>query len=130
MLRWLPPASLERVFILFPDPWPKKRHVKRRLMSRNLLDLLARVMAPGAELRVATDIGDYAGTILLAACGHPAFAWQAEGPPDWRERRARLARRPATRPRRAGKGGAATFSGFSSGGLSRHNSLASDVMIP
>jgi tRNA (guanine-N7-)-methyltransferase len=86
VLRWLPPASLQRVFILFPDPWPKKRHVKRRLISRNLLDHLARVMAPGAELRVATDIGDYAGTILLAACAHPAFAWQVNAPSDWRQR--------------------------------------------
>jgi tRNA (guanine-N7-)-methyltransferase len=87
LLRWLPEASLSRVFILFPDPWPKKRHVKRRLVTRALLDLLARAMAPGAELRIATDIGDYARTILLAARGHPALAWQASGPQDWRERR-------------------------------------------
>jgi tRNA (guanine-N7-)-methyltransferase len=86
LLRWLPEASLSRVFILFPDPWPKKRHVKRRLVTRALLDLLARAMAPGAELRIATDIGDYARTILLAARGHPAFAWQVSGPQDWRER--------------------------------------------
>lgn len=86
LLRWLPEASLSRVFILFPDPWPKKRHVKRRLVGAPLLDLLARAMAPGGELRIATDIGDYARTILLAARAHPAFAWQAEGPKDWRER--------------------------------------------
>ncbi|HEY7669509.1 MAG TPA: tRNA (guanine(46)-N(7))-methyltransferase TrmB [Hyphomicrobium sp.] len=86
LLRWLPEASLQRVFVLFPDPWPKKRHQKRRLVSPGLLDLLARVMAPGAELRIATDIGDYAGAILLAATAHPAFAWQAEGPSDWRRR--------------------------------------------
>lgn len=86
VLRWLPPASLQRVFILFPDPWPKKRHVKRRLVSRALFDLLARATAPGAELRIATDIGDYARTILGAARGHPAFRWQAEGPWDWRQR--------------------------------------------
>jgi tRNA (guanine-N7-)-methyltransferase len=86
LLRWLPEASLQRVFALFPDPWPKKRHAKRRLVSRALLDLLARAMAPGAELRIATDIGDYAGAILRVACAHPAFAWQATGPSDWRER--------------------------------------------
>ena len=86
LLRWLPPASLGRVFVLFPDPWPKKRHVKRRLVTRAVLDLLARVMTPRAELRIATDIGDYARTILLAARRHPALAWQAEGPRDWRER--------------------------------------------
>jgi tRNA (guanine-N7-)-methyltransferase len=86
LLRWLPQASLARVFILFPDPWPKKRHVKRRLLTRALLDLLAPAMAPGAELRIATDIGDYARTMLLAVRGHPAFVWQAAGPQDWRER--------------------------------------------
>ncbi len=86
VLRWLPAGSLQRVFILFPDPWPKRKHVKRRLISRPLLDLLARVMAPGAELRIGTDIGDYARTILLAARGHPAFAWQVESPEDWRQR--------------------------------------------
>jgi tRNA (guanine-N7-)-methyltransferase len=86
VLRWLPPASLARAFILFPDPWPKKRHVKRRLINGSLLDELARVMRPGAELRIATDIGDYLRTILLAFHGHASFAWQAAGPQDWRER--------------------------------------------
>lgn len=88
LLRWLPAASLRRVFILFPDPWPKKRHAKRRLINRALLDQLARVMQPGAELRIATDIGAYLRTILLAARGHPAFDWQAEAPQDWRVRAA------------------------------------------
>ena len=86
VLRWLPAASLTRAFILFPDPWPKKKHVKRRLINRSLLDVLARVMRPGAELRIATDIGDYLRTILLAFHGHASFAWQAAGPQDWRER--------------------------------------------
>jgi tRNA (guanine-N7-)-methyltransferase len=86
LLRWLPEASLSRVFILFPDPWPKKRHMKRRLVAGALFDLLARAMAPNAELRIATDIGDYARAILLAVRAHPAFAWQADGPKDWRER--------------------------------------------
>ena len=86
LLRWLPDACLDRVFVLFPDPWPKKKHVKRRLVAPPLLDLLARVMKPGAELRVATDIGDYARTILLAVLPHPAFEWPARGPADWRVR--------------------------------------------
>jgi tRNA (guanine-N7-)-methyltransferase len=86
VLRWLPAGALDRVFILFPDPWPKKRHVKRRLINRPLLDELARVMRPGGELRIATDIGDYLRTILLALRGHTAFAWQVAGPEDWRER--------------------------------------------
>ncbi len=83
LLRWLPERSLSRVFILFPDPWPKKRHQKRRLFSPDLLRLLARVMVPGAELRLATDIGDYARTALLAVQGTPEFRWTAEGPADW-----------------------------------------------
>lgn len=86
VLRWLPAASLDRAFILFPDPWPKKRHVKRRLINVALLDLLARAMKPGAELRIGTDIGDYARTILAAIRAQGGFAWQAKGPRDWRER--------------------------------------------
>ena len=86
VLRWLPAGSLDRVFILFPDPWPKRRHVKRRLINRALLDELARVMRPGGELRVATDIGDYLRTLLTAFHGHPAFTWQVKGPHDWRAR--------------------------------------------
>lgn len=85
-LRWLPAACVERVFILFPDPWPKKRHIKRRLINRALVDELARVMRPGGELRIATDIGDYLRTALIALQGHPGFAWRAEGPEDWRVR--------------------------------------------
>lgn len=86
LLRWLPEASLSRVFMLFPDPWPKRRHQKRRLFSPDLLHLLARAMVPGAELRLATDIGDYARTALLAVARTPAFRWTAEVPGDWRVR--------------------------------------------
>ena len=84
VLRWLPPASIDRAFVLFPDPWPKTRHRKRRLVSGPTLALLARVMKPGAELRVATDIGDYARTILEAISHQTAFRWSAMGPQDWR----------------------------------------------
>ena len=100
-----PDASIARAFILFPDPWPKKRHHKRRLVSAATLAELARVMRPGAELRIATDIGDYARWILLAVREQHSFSWTAEGPRDWRERAAdwpptryeqkALARRPA-----------------------------------
>lgn len=86
LLRWLPDASLDRVFILFPDPWPKTRHRKRRLFSPALLSELARVMRPGAELRLATDIGDYVRTALMAVAAVPAFRWTAKGPQDWRDR--------------------------------------------
>ncbi|MEZ5815913.1 MAG: tRNA (guanosine(46)-N7)-methyltransferase TrmB [Hyphomicrobiaceae bacterium] len=86
LLRWLPPASLSRVFILFPDPWPKRRHLKRRLVNAHLLGMLARVMRSGAELRIGTDIGDYARTILMAFRQSPDFVWCAERPADWRDR--------------------------------------------
>lgn len=86
LLRWLPAGSLGRVFMLFPDPWPKKRHWKRRLFSPDLLRLLQRVMKPGAELRLATDIGDYARTALVAVRQTPAFRWAAERSEDWRVR--------------------------------------------
>ena len=86
LLRWLPDRSLDRVFILFPDPWPKRKHVKRRLIGPSLLTALARVMKPGAQLRVGTDIGDYARTILQAVMAHEDFRWTAQKPQDWRVR--------------------------------------------
>jgi tRNA (guanine-N7-)-methyltransferase len=86
VVRGLPPASLTRAFILCPDPWPKRKHRKRRLVNRTLLGLLAGAMRPGAELRIATDIGDYARTMLEAFAGEERFAWQAESPADWRVR--------------------------------------------
>ena len=81
----LPEGAIARVFLLYPDPWPKRRHAGRRFVNAENLDALARIMAPGAELRVATDIPDYARHALLAALAHPDFAWTAEGPRDWRE---------------------------------------------
>lgn len=86
LLRWLPEGSIGRAFILFPDPWPKTRHHKRRLVSPHFLAMLAPVMKRGSELRVATDIGDYARTVLLAVRQTPAFHWLAESPADWRQR--------------------------------------------
>ncbi|MFV0368417.1 MAG: tRNA (guanosine(46)-N7)-methyltransferase TrmB [Hyphomicrobiaceae bacterium] len=86
LLRILPPAFLDRVFILFPDPWPKRRHTKRRLLQPALVQELARVMRPGSELRFATDIGDYARTGLLALCANGEFVWTANSPSDWRVR--------------------------------------------
>lgn len=86
LLRALPNASLSRVFILFPDPWPKARHQKRRLVSAQTIDALARVMRPSAELRIATDIGSYATAILHSVLGSSHFGWVCESPSDWRLR--------------------------------------------
>jgi tRNA (guanine-N7-)-methyltransferase len=82
----LPPASVDRVFILFPDPWPKRRQHKRRIVSRATLDGLAKIMSDGAELHLATDDGDYLSWILERVTAHPAFEWLARRPGDWRER--------------------------------------------
>lgn len=79
-------ASLARVFILFPDPWPKQRHHRRRLINAGLLDALARLMRDDAELRVATDDQDYLVWILRHLKAHPDFAWTAARADDWRRR--------------------------------------------
>lgn len=80
------PASIGRVFILFPDPWPKRRHHKRRLVAPATLDRLAIVMQPGAELRLASDDPDYLAWMLEHVTAHPDFVWLARRPADWRER--------------------------------------------
>jgi tRNA (guanine-N7-)-methyltransferase len=82
----LPDASLGRVFILFPDPWPKTRHHKRRFIQTEMLDQLARVMKAGAELRFASDDAGYTEWALERALHHAAFAWTATGPSDWNTR--------------------------------------------
>lgn len=79
----LPDASLGRVFILFPDPWPKTRHHKRRFVQMDILDRLARVMKPGAELRFASDDAPYFEWTLERICAHPAFVWSAASSADW-----------------------------------------------
>lgn len=86
VLAWLPNESIARTFILFPDPWPKKRQAKRRLISPELLQALARVMSPGGELRFASDDVDYAGQTLHAVEQSDAFCWQARRANDWRVR--------------------------------------------
>jgi len=80
----LPDGSIGQVFLLYPDPWPKKRHHKRRFVSPENLDQLACVMASGAVLRVATDIGDYARHTIETICRNRQFEWLARRPADWR----------------------------------------------
>ncbi len=82
----LPPASVSRVFTLFPDPWPKARHHKRRIVSRETLDQLARIMVDAAELRLASDDRDYLSWMLERITGHPDFEWLARRPADWQQR--------------------------------------------
>jgi tRNA (guanine-N7-)-methyltransferase len=82
----LPDSSLDRFFLLFPDPWPKTRHHKRRFLQVALLDQLARVLKPGAELRFATDDKSYLPYALERLLFHPKLQWLAEGPQDWLSR--------------------------------------------
>lgn len=86
LLDALPAKSLARVFLLFPDPWPKTRHHKRRIVQRETLARLAALMSDGAELRIATDDRSYQSWILAQLAAHPRFCWLAEGPGDWRAR--------------------------------------------
>ena len=86
LIEALPAASIDRVFILFPDPWPKARHNKRRLISDETLDRLAAIMTRGAELRLATDDTDYLCWMLERVTRHRAFEWLAQRAADWRGR--------------------------------------------
>jgi tRNA (guanine-N7-)-methyltransferase len=80
----MPAASLDQVYILFPDPWPKTRHHKRRLIQVDFLQALAKLVKPGGRVRFATDWADYANWTLERFEASPAFRWQAERADDWR----------------------------------------------
>lgn len=85
LLEALPEASLARAFVLFPDPWPKLRHHKRRFVSTATLDVFAHALQDGAELRLATDDRDYLLWMLERLTAHRAFEWLARRPGDWRK---------------------------------------------
>jgi tRNA (guanine-N7-)-methyltransferase len=85
LLDWLPAASLARIDLLYPDPWPKRRHWKRRFIQDDSLRRLARILKPGGELRFATDIADYAVYALTRVARSPDFVWTAEHADDWRK---------------------------------------------
>lgn len=80
----LPEGTLTKVFVLYPDPWPKKKHHRRRFVTQEHLEPLHAAMAPGAELRIATDIPDYVRQAMVEV-PKAGFEWLAEGPRDWRE---------------------------------------------
>ncbi len=86
LLAALPESSISRVFILFPDPWPKKRHHKRRIVSPAILDRLAACLEDNAELRFASDDALYVRWTLAHVIKNGAFSWLARQPRDWRER--------------------------------------------
>ncbi len=86
LLEALPDASLSRLYVLHPDPWPKKRHYKRRMISPWFFAEAARLLKPDADLRVASDIPDYVRWTLMHAQNAEAFEWTAERADDWRVR--------------------------------------------
>jgi tRNA (guanine-N7-)-methyltransferase len=85
LLSRLAANSLGRAFVLFGDPWPKRRHRRRRFIQPETLDQFARVLRPGGELLFASDNMDYVRCTLAMASAHPALAWCVDGPRDWRE---------------------------------------------
>ena len=84
LIEWLPPAALARVDLLYPDPWPKRRHWKRRFVQDESLKEIARVLRPGGEFRFATDIADYAAWTLARVLRSRDLIWTAEKADDWR----------------------------------------------
>ena len=85
LLDILPLPSIERAFLLYPDPWPKKRHHRRRFVTPEHLDPLMRTLKPGARFHIATDIGDYVRQSLEQLAGREDLIWTAEQASDWRE---------------------------------------------
>ncbi len=85
LLDALPPACLDGADVFYPDPWPKRRQRKRRFLSDANLDRLARALKPGAALRFATDIDDYAGWVLARILRSADFTWDAGTAEDWRQ---------------------------------------------
>lgn len=83
LLDWLPEGSIDQIDLLYPDPWPKRKHWKRRFVSRANLDRFARVLKPGGLFCFASDIDSYVNWTLMHCGAHPAFAWTAENAVDW-----------------------------------------------
>ena len=85
LLDWLPPQSIARVDLLYPDPWPKRRHWKRRFVNEQNIARLARVLKAGGEFRFASDWANYAEWTLWRLLRVPEFIWTAERADDWRK---------------------------------------------
>jgi len=85
LLAWMPKHSLARIDLIHPDPWPKRRHWKRRFVQDATIKAMARVLKAGGEFRFVSDIDDYCGWTLSHFSRSPDFVWTAERACDWRE---------------------------------------------
>ena len=85
VLDWLPEASIDRIDLLYPDPWPKKRHWKRRFVNAGNVKRFHRVLRPGGEFRFASDIESYVNWTLRHVLDHGGFEWTALHPDDWHQ---------------------------------------------
>jgi tRNA (guanine-N7-)-methyltransferase len=84
LMAWLPTAALAGVDLIHPDPWPKRRHWKRRFVQDATVEQFARLLRHGGEFRFASDIADYASWTLQHVLRSPDFEWTAQGADDWR----------------------------------------------
>ncbi|MFN3658290.1 MAG: tRNA (guanosine(46)-N7)-methyltransferase TrmB [Pseudolabrys sp.] len=85
LVDWLPAGALARIDLLYPDPWPKRRHWKRRFVQDDSLKRLARILKRGGEFRFATDIASYADHVLMRVLRSADFEWTAQTADDWRK---------------------------------------------
>ena len=85
LLAWAPPQSLARIDLIHPDPWPKRRHWKRRFVQDATVDAMTRLLPPGGEFRFVSDIDDYCAWTLAHLLRAPDFAWLAERAIDWQQ---------------------------------------------
>src|SRR5580700_663774 len=85
LIEWLPASSLRRIDLIHPDPWPKRRHWKRRFVQDAMVSRLARIVRPGGEFRFVTDIADYAAWTLQRLLRSVDFEWTAQCADDWRK---------------------------------------------
>ena len=92
VLARVPDGGLTRLFVLFPDPWPKARHHKRRLVQDDTIAEFARVLAPGGEFRFASDILSYVDWVLVRMARNPDFSWEPERASDFLDRPADMVR--------------------------------------
>lgn len=85
LMECLPDGCLHQIYLLYPDPWPKTRHHKRRFISPENLSQFFRLLKPGGQLMVASDIPHYIMWTLSHIRDHGGFAWKAEVADDWRQ---------------------------------------------